>query len=98
MILRPLIKESADVCESTEDLLSRIRECNQQENLDKCIVGSMDVEALYSSIDIKFVVEKCEQMLCESSIEFKHIDTDELGLFLSLKTTKQELETKNIYN
>ena len=98
MILRPLIKESADVCESTEDLLSRIRECNQQENLDKCIVGSMDVEALYPSIDIKFAVEKCEQMLCESSIEFKHIDTNELGLFLSLTTTKQELETKNIYN
>ena len=35
MIFRPLIKESVDVCESTEDLLSRIRECNQQQNLDK---------------------------------------------------------------
>ena len=43
MILRPLIKESADVCESTEDLWSRIRECTQQENLDKCIVGSMEL-------------------------------------------------------
>ena len=98
MILRPLIKESVDVCESTEDLLSRIRECNQQQNLDKCIVGSMDVKALYPSIDIKFSVEKCEQMLCESSIEFRHIDINELGLFLSLTTSKEELETKNIYN
>ena len=82
MILRPLIKESADVCESMEDLLSRIKECNQQENLDKCIAGSMDIEALYPSIDIKFI----------------HIDINELGLFLSLTTTKQELEAKNIYN
>ena len=30
MILSPLIKESLDVYESTEDLVSRIRECNQQ--------------------------------------------------------------------
>ena len=58
----------------------------------------MDVEALYPSIGIKFAVEKCEQMLCESSIEFKHIGTNGLALFLSLTTTKQELETKNIYN
>ena len=58
----------------------------------------MDVEALYPSIDITFAVEKCEQMFCESNIEFKHIDTNKLQLFLSLKTTKQELETKNIHN
>ena len=97
MIFRPLIKESVDVCESTEDLLSRIRECNQQQNLDKCIVGSMDVKALYPSIDIKFSVEKCEQLLCESDIEFRHIDVDELGLFLSLTSIKEELEMKDIY-
>ena len=99
MILRPLIKESADVCDSTEDLLSRIKECNQQENLHKCIVGSTDVEALYSSIDIKFAVQKCEQMLCESDIKFKHNDINELRLFLSLATTIEiAQETKNINN
>ena len=97
MIFRSLIKESVDVCESTEDLLSRIRECNQQQNLDKCIVGSMDVKALYPSIDITFSVEKCEQLLCESDTEFRLVDVDELGLFLSLTSTKEELEMKDIY-
>ena len=57
----------------------------------------MDVKALYPSIDIKFSVEKCEQLLCESDIEFRHIDVNELGLFLSLTSTKEELEMKDIY-
>ena len=58
----------------------------------------MDVEALHPSIDINFAVQKCEQMLCESDIKFKHINKNELGLFLLLTTTKQDLEAKNIYN
>ena len=37
------------------------------------------------------------KLLCESDIEFRQIDIDELGLFLSLTTTKEELEMKDIY-
>ena len=58
-IIRPLVVLSKDVCDSTEDMLYRIRHCNENEDLSDCILGSMDVEALYPSIDIDFAVEKC---------------------------------------
>ena len=45
--LKPLTREAPETCESTEDLLSRIHECNENEDLQDCIIGSMDVEALY---------------------------------------------------
>ena len=47
--LKPLIKEAAETCDSTEDLLYRTQYCNENTDLSNCIVGSMDVEALYPS-------------------------------------------------
>ncbi|CAI9737557.1 dynein regulatory complex subunit 6-like isoform X6 [Octopus vulgaris] len=57
MIIRPIIWMSPDVCDSTEDLLSRISDCNKTCDLTGCIVGSMDVVSLYPSIDVDFAVE-----------------------------------------
>ena len=54
MLIRPLIRESPDVCDSMEDLLSRVKECNENSDLEQSTLGSMDVEALYPSIDITF--------------------------------------------
>ena len=96
MLIRPLIRESPDVCDSTEDLLSRVRECNENSDLEQSILGSMDVEALYPSIDITFAVEKCQEMIAESDLELKHVDVDELGLFLALTTTTEELQEHNL--
>ena len=50
----------------------------------------MDVKALYPSIDIEFATEKAGEFLVESNVKFENINTEELGLFLSLI----ELETK----
>ena len=41
-ILKPLIKEASMTCTITEDLLSRVDDCNNSK-----IFGSLDVEALY---------------------------------------------------
>ncbi|CAI9725635.1 Hypothetical predicted protein [Octopus vulgaris] len=38
MIIRPIIRMSPDVCDSTEDLLSRISDCNKTCDLTGCIV------------------------------------------------------------
>ncbi|CAI9744358.1 Hypothetical predicted protein [Octopus vulgaris] len=37
MIIRPIIRMSPDVCDSTEDLLSRISDCNKTCDLTGCI-------------------------------------------------------------
>ena len=85
-ILRPVISLSEDVCDSTEDMLSRVSTCNE-EDLSDCIVGSMDVEALYPSIDIDFASDRCIKLLRDSGIRFTNIDADELGLFLVYNDT-----------
>ena len=48
-------------------------------DLSRCILGSMDVKALYPSIDIDFSVDECVELLLESEIDFKDLDTAELG-------------------
>ena len=67
------------------------KEVNKNENITDCIIGSMDVEALYPSIDIDFSVDRCVELIYESGVEFINIDVDELGLYLSLCLTKEEL-------
>ena len=47
------------------------------------MVGSMDVEALYPSIDVDFTVEKVYKGLHDSDINIEGIDYMELGLYLS---------------
>ncbi|CAI9731151.1 Hypothetical predicted protein [Octopus vulgaris] len=37
MIIRPIIRMSPDICDSTEDLLSRINDCNNTCDLTGCI-------------------------------------------------------------
>ena len=57
--LRPLIKRAPEICDSAEDLLSRIKSCNESKDLQTSIIGSMDVAALYPSIDVDFSIVKC---------------------------------------
>ncbi|CAI9736119.1 Hypothetical predicted protein [Octopus vulgaris] len=96
MIIRPIIRMSPDVCDSTEDLLSRISDCNKTCDLTGCIVGSMDVVSLYPSIDVDFAVEKCVEMINESQVEFCNVDTEELGLLLRLTYNSEYLDKHNL--
>ena len=47
-LIKPLIQEAPECCDSTEDLLSKIHVINETEDLTDCVLGSMDVEALYT--------------------------------------------------
>ena len=94
--LKPLIKEAAERCDSTEDLLYRTQYCNENTDLSNCIVGSMDVEALYPSIDVDFSVDRCGDILLESGITFENADYKEIGLFLSLTTTEEERISRGV--
>ena len=79
-----MVKSAETNCESTEDLLARIEECNNQKDLTDSRVLSMDVKALYPSIDIDFATEIAGELLKESNIIFENVNAQELGLFLSL--------------
>ncbi|CAI9715573.1 Hypothetical predicted protein [Octopus vulgaris] len=96
MIIRPIIRMSPDVCDSTEDLLSRINVCNNTCDLTGCIVGNMDVVSLYPSIDVDFAVEKCVEMINESEVEFRNVNTEELGLLLRLTYDNEYLDKHDL--
>ena len=52
------IPEGEDTqCENTEDLVSTIEEANSIELNRNHIIGSMDVNALYPSLDIKHTID-----------------------------------------
>ena len=92
MLIRPLIRESPDVCDSTEDLLSRVRECNDDSDFQQSIRGSMDVETLYQLINIDFAVDKCQEMIAKSDLGFRCVEVEEMSLFLALTTTAEEVQ------
>ena len=87
-IIRPVIEEAEEPCNSTKDFLSTIQKVNNEES-----IGSMDVEALYPKIDIEFSVDKCVEMTQKSEIQFNHINFDELGLYLVM-TVEEEILTR----
>ena len=71
-------------------MLGRVKRINEEVDLKNCVIGSMDVKALYPSIDIDFAVEKCIEMIVQSEAKFEKVDTEELGLYLSLTMSIEE--------
>ena len=72
-------------CDSTEDMIAAIRKANIEhiDNEEK-VVGSMDVKALYPSLDIGFTTEiVCEEFF-NSDVKIENVDYAEMGLYLRL--------------
>ena len=51
---------------------------------------------MYPSIDIDFAAEKCVEIIIESSVQFENVNTMELGLYLSLTMSVEDLREQNI--
>ena len=90
-ILRLFIALAEEACDSSEDMPYRVNQCNINHNITDDMIGSFDVEALYSSININFAVQKCLELISESESEseFKSGDTLKLGLYLSILMDKK---------
>ena len=86
-----MYKGKETVCSSTEELLAEVGRVNNERIGERDIVGSMDVEALYSSLDIDFTIEKVYEQLDNSRMNIEGINYKELGLYLSLVRTDDEL-------
>ena len=95
-VIQPIIGKAKHPCSSTEDMLSRVSEVNKDVDLSNCIIGSMDVKALYPSIDIDFAVDKCVEMIVGSEVEFKNVNVDELGLYLVLSLNEETLTREKL--
>ena len=97
MVLKEVKKLDENSCESTEDILSEIEELNQTTlyaQNEKLVVGSLDVKALYPSLDIPFTAKIVanEFLKSEVNIEKESVDYRELGIYLILSVSEEELQ------
>ena len=94
-ILRPLWQTQPTVCTSTEEMIAAIEETNRKQIDKHTTIGSADVKALYPSLNIDFTAEKVSEMFVDSDLTVE-IDHEELGLYLSLNTNREELEKEDL--
>ena len=71
--------------------LACIEEINSKQIQEDIIIGSLDVKALYPSLDVKFTAEIVARTFYESKCMVGGIDVDELGLYLSLNMSEEDL-------
>ena len=77
--------ECETACSSTEEMLAAFREVNEKEMLNQhCVLGSLDVKALYPSLDVAFVSRVVADMFLYSRVTVPSLNTKELGLYLAL--------------
>ena len=97
-ILREVNRYKESACDSTEDMLAAVRESNERlKNKNEVVLGSADVKALYPSLDIPFTINVVCQEYYNSKISFEGVDTEEMGLYLSLNRTTSYLKEKGLY-
>ena len=82
---------SGSVCMNTEEMMSDISRVNCEGLNDKTVVGSTDVKALYPSLDIPFTIEVVGDVFYNSNVNIAGVDNDELGLYISLNRSVDEI-------
>ena len=95
-IISPCNEELAfeNQLESTEDLQAKIQEFNYLPASERqdIVVYSMDVKALYPSLDIRRTSEAVMALIEKSSVVFKEIDYTELSRFLAVSVDEKIVE------
>ena len=103
-IHKPTWKNNEYACESTEDLLAAVRylkggeaglRCFPQ---DEVIIGSLDIKALYPSLDIDATADVVIDTSVESEFEVEGVYSQELGLYLAVNIPRVELVKRGIAN
>ena len=85
--------------QSTEEVLRKIRETNStlsQEKILDLMVGSMDVEALYPSIDQMMGPQMVAQEILETDVEFEGINYDLAARFLMATMDQERLAKEGL--
>ena len=98
-LLSNIIDETCNgetVCNSTEEMLSSIEECNRRGIEEEDVIGSADVKSLYPRIPVDDAIDIVVQEFDESNLKVEGIDYQELGLYLALTYDREALERVGI--
>ena len=97
IILKELIPDNDTHCDSTEDLLAEIETLNNQSVNPNWKVGSLDIVALYPSLNIPKCGEIIGRELYKSSIHIKNINWKEVMLYLRYVLNDEQLKDKRLW-
>ena len=85
--------------QSTEEVLRKIEETNtrlKEEGIKQVVIGSLDVEALYPSIDQVQGPRIVAQEIAKSLLTFETVDTHLLGVYLATVMSKERQEKEKV--
>ena len=96
-ILKEVSDDEPTMCDSTEDMLAAIRQANNTNEVkSNSVVGSLDVKALYPSLELDFAIDVVCDEFYKSGITIQGVEYQELGLYLSLCKSRQYLAKMDI--
>ena len=95
-ILENTTENEETECENTEDLISEFQRINETEISDSLIIGSMDVKALYPSLNIPHTIDKVCEIFENSNITIDNIDYQEVSHYIALNKTQEEVNQMNL--
>ena len=87
MILRELIPSHKTECDATDVLLQSIEIINEERIEPEWTVGSLDVTALYPSLNIETCANVIADRLLSSEIKFMNLQWKEIALYLKYHET-----------
>ena len=92
MLLRDVTDNEPTECENTEDLIAKFNEVNTTGVHEDAIIGSLDVKALFPSLDIDHTIEIVGQEFENSKTEIEEINFKEVVLYIALNKTQEEID------
>ena len=85
-------------CRSSEEMRASFEEYNNNdpETMKKCAVISMDVDALYPSMDWDEIIISVRELIESSVKEMDNVDYEEVGKYLAVTLTKEEVKREGL--
>ena len=101
-LIEPISRMDHDSNEaqSTEEVLRMIAEANQKlsvDNVRDVALGSMDVVALYPSLDQDEFAKIVADHIMESEVDFAGVDFDIAGVYLATVWSKERQKREGVY-
>ena len=90
-ILTPLI-EGDTHCDATDGIRAEVSKVNNGNVKRDWVVGSLDVDSLYPSLDIDRCVSVVKNKLKESKMDFKNLQWKEVALYLKFNMLDEEAQ------
>ena len=83
-------------CSSTESMIAEIERFNNTRETRECAIFSLDVKALFPSLDIELCKEVVYNLICDSTVTIKNIDYGVAKKLMWFVSTKEERLSRGI--